>query len=59
MIWQVWLFQPSDGIPDVPVPLAPEDPELLPLNRILHEVYDRAGYDLIIDYAQPPVPPVR
>jgi hypothetical protein len=29
-----------------------------PLNQLLHDLYDRASYDLAIDYSQPPVPPL-
>jgi hypothetical protein len=58
---QVFLFGVRDPIPDVPVPLHANVPEpVLPLNQILHELYDRAGYDLAIDYrgpAEPPLPP--
>jgi hypothetical protein len=28
----------------------------VPLNQLLHELYDRAGYDLAIDYQHPPDP---
>ena len=46
-------------IPDIPVPLRTGEPEpILALNQILHELYDRAGYDLALDYSQPPVPPL-
>jgi Protein of unknown function (DUF4058) len=31
---------------------------VLPLNRLLHDLYDRAGYDLAIDYRQLPDPPL-
>ena len=30
----------------------------LPLNQLLHDLYDRAGYDQILNYGQPPVPPL-
>lgn len=53
----VYLFSVRDPIPDIPIPLRPGDVEpILPLNRVLHELYDRAGYDLAIDYSQPPEP---
>ena len=29
------------------------------LGSLIQAVYERAGYDLVIDYAQPPVPPLR
>ena len=55
----VHLFNMRDLIPDLPIPLRPgEEEPFMPLNRILHEVYDQGGYDLIIDYQQPPEPPL-
>lgn len=46
-------------IPEIPIPLRPgEDEPLLPLNQLLHTLYDSAGYDLFIDYRKPPVPPL-
>lgn len=55
----VYRFGVRDAIPDIPVPLRNGEPEpILPINQILHELYDRAGYDLAIDYSQPPVPPL-
>ena len=57
----VYLFTIRDPIPDIPVPLQPGDAEpSLALNHLLHDVYDRAGYDLTLDYQQsPPPPPMR
>lgn len=53
----VYLFSVRDPIPTVPVPLGPGEPEPeLPLNQLLHEVYDLGGYDLAIDYRNPPQP---
>jgi hypothetical protein len=55
----VYLFGLRDLIPDLPIPLRSGETEpLVPLNQILHEVYDQGGYDLIIDYKQPPQPPL-
>jgi hypothetical protein len=54
----VYLFTIRDPIPDIPVPLQPGDAEpSVALNRLLHDVYDRAGYDLAVDYRQSPPPP--
>jgi hypothetical protein len=54
----VYLFTIRDPIPDIPVPLQPGDAEpSLALNQLLHDVYDRAGYDLTVDYRQSPPPP--
>jgi hypothetical protein len=56
----VYLFGVRHAIPDVPIPLRPgEDEPVLTLNQILHDLYDRVGYDLAIDYRRPPVPPLR
>jgi hypothetical protein len=49
-----------DPLPTIPIPLRSGDPEpTLPLNQLLHDLYDRARYDLAIDYSQPPVPPLH
>ncbi len=55
----VYLFSIRDAIPDIPIPLerAEEEP-ILPLNDILHTVYDAAGFDLKIDYTQLLNPPL-
>ncbi len=53
------IFTVRDPIPDVPIPLQPGEAEpLLRLNQILHDLYDRAGYDLAVDYQRPPDPPL-
>ncbi len=55
----VYLFGLRDPIPDVPVPLQPGEVEpVLPLNQILHQLYDRAGYDLAVNYQKSPGPPL-
>jgi hypothetical protein len=47
-------------IPAFHLPLLPGDAEpLVDLNTILHDLYARARFDVILDYAQPPVPPLR
>jgi hypothetical protein len=54
----LYLFTIRDPIPDIPVPLQPGEAEpTVALNRLVHEVYDRAGYDLTLDYQQAPPPP--
>lgn len=56
---QVFLFNLPDPIPDVPIPLRPGESESrLALNQILHDLYDRAGYDLFVHYDQSPPPPL-
>lgn len=55
----VLAFGVRQAIPDFPVPLEAGDPELdVPLNALLHELYDEVGYDLAVDYQRPPVPPL-
>ena len=45
-----------DPIPDFPLPLRRgEDEPVVELGRVLHALYDRAGYDLRIDYQSEPV----
>lgn len=71
--YRILIFRPRRGrevhlygfsykmeIPQIPIPLLPEEPEpSLDLNGILHALYERAGYDLTLDYRQPPVPRLR
>jgi hypothetical protein len=53
-LYPVNMRQP---LPDVPVPLRQGEAEaLLPLGKLLAEVYDRARYDLRLDYRVPPGP---
>lgn len=55
----VYLFSIQDRIPDIPVPLHTDDDDLfLPLNELIHTVYERANYDLKLDYALPLQPAV-
>jgi len=52
-------FDLRQPIPNFPLPLLPGDDEPeVELNAILHAVYERARYDLVVDYAQPAVPPI-
>ena len=60
--WRIKLypFDVPQSIPIFPLPLLPEDQEpLVNLNEILAGVYERAGYDLILNYAEPPTPPLN
>ena len=42
----------------VPVPLRDPDPDVaLDLSSTFYAIYDEAGYDLSLDYAEPPPPP--
>jgi Protein of unknown function (DUF4058) len=55
-----YAFSVRHAIPTIPIPLRPGESEpTLPLNQLLHDLYDRASYDLAIDYSPPPVPPLQ
>ncbi len=55
----VYAFTLRQLIPDFPVPLLRGDSEpTVPLNQLVHELYDRASYDLAIDYSAPLDPPL-
>lgn len=53
------VFTLRQPIPTFTLPLLPGDdePEVV-LNRILHALYQRARFDLRLDYTQPPLPPL-
>ena len=52
-------FNLPDEIPAFRLPLRSEDSEpTVDLQALLGQVYDRAGYDLAIDYSRDPVPPL-
>ncbi len=51
-------FTVSQPIPAFHLPLQADDEwPVLDLNTILHELYDRAGYDMRINYRSEPIPP--
>jgi Protein of unknown function (DUF4058) len=48
-----------ERLPAIPIPLKASDPDAcLDLQAMVDETYDRAGYDLEIDYAKEPIPPL-
>lgn len=50
----------AQRLPVIPIPLKPEDPDArLDLQAVLDSAYDRAGYDLEIDYRSEPQPPLE
>ncbi len=53
---EVWPIALADPLPTaVPVPLAGGDPDVpLDLQEMFTRVYDIVGYDLAVDYSQPP-----
>lgn len=55
----LYPFGVREPIPPVPVPLREEDGEPeLDLQVLLEGLYDRAEYDLAVDYSRPPEPPL-
>ena len=55
---EIWPLSLDKAIPVVPVPLLPPDPDVpLDLGQAIRQIYDRAYYNLRIDYKQPPPPP--
>jgi Protein of unknown function (DUF4058) len=55
----VWPIACGDALPTVPVPLLPGDADvLLDLQAAFTAAYELVGYDLIVDYAQPPDVPL-
>jgi hypothetical protein len=56
---KLYAFGVRHAIPAIPIPLLPKDPEpSLDLTAVLHALYDRARFDLVLDYSRPPVPPL-
>ena len=56
----VYAFSWMAPIPVISIPLLPRRSEpVIDLNSVLHSLMDRAHYDLVIDYGQPPRPPLR
>jgi hypothetical protein len=54
-----YLFSIRQPVPTIPIPLRPDEAEPeLPLNDILHQLYDQGGYDLVINYQNSPEPPL-
>jgi len=57
---ELYAFNLQDAIPPFPLPLRPGDEEpVVELGPLLHALYDRAGYDLAVDYTADPVPPLE
>lgn len=51
----IWPFGVRDPLPEIPVPLKPEDGfVLLPLKLPFDLAYDQGPYDREVDYARPP-----
>jgi hypothetical protein len=56
---KLYAFGVRLPIPPIPIPLLPKDAEpSLDLGAVLHALYERARFDLRLDYAKPPVLPL-
>jgi hypothetical protein len=56
----LYSFNLSDPIPAFPLPLQETESEpIVNLQNLLGDIYDQSGYDLVIDYSQPPVPALK
>lgn len=54
-VWPVGLREP---LPTVPVPLLPPDPDVpLSLQAAVNVCFELVGYQVLLDYTQPPPPP--
>jgi uncharacterized protein DUF4058 len=54
----IWSLRLQDALPIVPVPLRVPDTDIpLDLTTAFTTIYDRAAYDLSLNYAEPPPPP--
>lgn len=57
---KLYAFGVRERVPPFPLPVRPgdEEPEV-DVQHLLGDLYDRAGYDLAVDYAREPVPPLE
>jgi hypothetical protein len=56
---EIWPIGLADPLPVIPVPLLPGDKEeALDLQQAFATIYDLLGYDLALDYSQPPEIPL-
>ncbi len=52
---EVWPIQIDEPLPPVPVPLLKGDADVpLDLQKAFADVYDAGGFDLVVDYHEPP-----
>lgn len=57
---EIYPWTLRDPLPTIAIPLLPDDPAVpLDLQEVFTTVYDRAMYDLSIDYAAPLDPPLK
>jgi hypothetical protein len=54
-----WPVGARQALPTIPIPLRGKEPEVpLDLGAVFRSAYDRAAYDVSVDYSQPPEPPL-
>ncbi len=55
----LWPIQVQEKLPIIAIPLRTGAPDIpLDLGAVFTAIYDKAGYDLSLDYSQPPPPPI-
>ena len=55
----VWPILLPQRLPVISIPLNSDDPDaMLDLQTVLNTAYDRAAYDMVVDYRLDPVPPL-
>ena len=55
---ELWPIRVQEQLPTIAIPLRPTDQDIpLDLQAVFTAIYDKAGYDLSLDYSQPPPPP--
>jgi len=55
---ELWPIRIQEKLPTIAIPLRAGDPDIpLDLGAVFTAIYDKAGYDLSLDYSQPPPPP--
>jgi hypothetical protein len=56
---ELYVFGVRQPIPAIPIPLLAKDPEpSLDLGAVLHAPYERARFDLVLNYSKSPTPPL-
>jgi hypothetical protein len=57
---QFWPVNVREPLPVIDIPLRARDPDVpLDLGAVFRAVYDRAAYDMSVDYRKPPQPPLE
>jgi hypothetical protein len=52
---ELWPIRVQEQLPTIAIPLRTGDPDVpLDLGAVFTAIYDKAGYDLSLDYSQPP-----